>query len=164
MNLKHGPITERSPLINLIKNQTALSATLKGPTNFLNMKYLLALFFLPVISFSQGSGKVNENPPVQIQQFQNISNVNFDNVQENNQGTQQFFSQNQGKQEEKPCTDCDVVKEKRREHFSSGSGSYSGGGKSYKAKKKWKRFCHQMAMKTSRSKKVKTNYSVCFNW
>jgi len=149
-----------------------------------NLLIIVALA-LPIGIFAQGPN-TNINPPPQIQ-MQNvnymnqidINNDNNINIIQTNLGNQQanppaevqqqatqgsfFGSENNN---EKPCTDCDEVKTaiKASHYFSSGVHH----SKSVNMKQWSKKVSGKMHMKMrktfSRSRKVKTNYAICFNW
>jgi len=67
---------------------------------------------------------------------------------------------------DKPCTDCDEVKQAiKASHASSGSSYHK---KSFSMKKKLRIFSGRMNMKMkkifAKKYKAKTSYAICFNW
>ena len=125
---------------------------------------------------------VYQNNPPPVQQVLNYNpihvenEINNDNVdrniqlqvqQDNNKEEQQGnnFSNNVKQEKEKdPCPDCDKIKKAKRENYGNNySGNYTGGANKFKRKKNWKRFCYNISHRTGK-KKIKTNYSMCFNW
>ena len=91
------------------------------------------------------------NPPAQEQQGSAIGNI---------------FSSNENVPQEKPCKDCDEVKQAIKASHASSGGSHHR--KSF-GMKKWSRvFSGKMHMKMkkvlAKKYKVKTSYALCFNW
>lgn len=91
----------------------------------------------------------NYNPPAQVQQ-------------QTTQGS--FFGSENNN--EKPCNDCDEIKQAIKASHASSGGSYHR--KSFSMKKWSRTFSGKMHMKMKRAfakkYKVKTSYSFCFNW
>lgn len=149
------------------------------------MKYLLILttLALPISLLAQGSNS-NINPQAQVQ-MQNINyynnqiDINDDNIIQTNSAPQQanpieqakesttqgsFFGSNNN--DNKPCKDCDEVKQAIKvSHASDGGGHHK---RSFDAVQ-WSRTLegkmHMKMRKTfTRPYKPKTSYALCFNW
>ena len=148
---------------------------------------IITALTLPIGIFAQGPN-TNNNPPAQVQ----TQNINFflinndDNINDNkaiqtNPGNfqQQVKIPAQGvpqsgwnpfgsveNNNDKPCNDCDEVKQAINASHASSGGSYNR--KSFSMKKWSKTFSGKMKMKMKKTfakkYKVKTTYSLCFNW
>lgn len=148
-----------------------------------NLLIISALSF-PLGIFAQGNG--NANPQVQMQNVNYYNLINNDEnindkliqtniyVQQANPPAQEqqgsslgnIFGSNEDVQQEKPCTDCDEVKKAIKLSYASSGGSYHR--KSFSMKKWSRTFSGKMNMKMkkmfAKKYKVKTSYSLCFNW
>ena len=115
-------------------------------------------------SLGNANAKINDaiNPiQLNIGNFQQQANPP---VQEQQQSSGSFFGSNSN--DNKPCDDCDEVKQaiKASKNYSSGM-SY---GKSFSMKKWTKKISGKADMKLrkmmAQKKKVKTSFDCCFNW
>lgn len=136
----------------------------------------LAAMLSPVEAFAQGPNTnnspaqgmqaKNKNYYIQINNGNNMisQTVNLPSYQQQAGGLVSLFGSN--KTNEGPCADCDNVKKTiKLSHASSGGGSYK---KSFSMKKWSRTFSGKMHMKMKktfvRKHKVRSSYSLCFNW
>lgn len=136
-NINPPPQSQNVNYINLIdENNNSLG----------NTSYIINDDINPI---QTNLGNQQANPPAEVQQ----------------QATQGSFFGSENNNE-KPCNDCDEVKTaiKASHYFSSGVHH----SKSVNMKQWSKKVSGKMHMKMrktfSRSRKVKTNYAICFNW
>lgn len=117
-------------------------------------------------SFGNASSINDGENPVQT----NISNQQKTNPAAEQQGISlgNFFGSdgNDDAQQNKPCTDCDEVKQAiKASHVSSGEGYHK---KSFSMRRWSKTFSGKVNMKMkktfARKYKAKTSYALCFNW
>ncbi len=133
----------------------------------------LILFLLPLAAVCQENVQ-QQNPPPNVNPQQQIQiNINDDEEQQQNVVNQKDWEGNDnrddsnigsGSNKEKPCTDCDEIKKKKKENYgNNAAGNYSGGAEKFKRKKAWRKFCYNLTHRSGK-KRSKSNYSVCFNW